>query len=822
VHALQAAFDKARTGKGQIRLVTGEAGQGKSMLLEAFARRLYEKDAGLRFARGYCNAITGFSDPFLPFREILVMLTGDESAWAKQIKALTGQFGAEINQVQIFAQYAAALKAIAENRPLLLVVEDLHWIDVASSSLLFHLSRELTNSRILLVGTYRPEEVLSGHPMSGILSEMKRTYGDIWFDLGQQTILDKRRFIDAYLDTEPNHLGEKFRIALLERTSGHPLFTAELLRSMQDRGEIRQDENGAWVEGTAIKWKTLPAKVEGVIEKRIERLDEELQSILTTASVEGAVFTAEVVARIQRIEERPLVLQLSRELDKRHQLVEAQEVKWLDAGQQRLSTYRFRHNLFQNYLYHHLDEVERGYLHEAVGKTLENIYQITDEIAGQLAYHFQQAGLNAKAISYAEQACDSAANVHAYDEAVVHIKRAVDLAEKTGTGAEILARLSIRLGGLLLIIKGDGAPEVGLAYQQAYDLAKDSGQIRMQFEALRGLALFQRHRMEMEIAHKLTIEMCDLSQQLQDSALIIEASFALGSQSFFSGDHEEAEINLARSIATYNPKEHQSLANRHGQDPGVASLAYAAINAWMLGYPDRARDHYTRAIKLASEIDHAYSLTRARNWAAWTSVFLREPDNVLEHAQAAIRLAEKHNFPLFQAIGTCHCGWALAQRGEKEEAIRMMEQGLADAVVAWGSALGAPPFLALLAEMYGRFGQPNEGLETLKNAFVLIDQIEGHSWAEPELYRLRGLLSQSAEKPESEIEADLQQAINIARSQSARSLELRSTGDLARFWQRQRKPEQGREILSACYSWFTEGFDTVDLQEAQSFLNTLS
>ncbi len=820
--ALQAALESAQAGRGQCRFVIGEAGRGKSMLLQTFARQAHQNDARLSIARGFCNAITGFGDPYRPFREILEMLTGDDNAWGKQLKALASQSQAEIDQAQIVAQYTANLKAIAQKRPLLLIIEDLHWVDVASSGLLFHLSRELADSAILLVGTYRPEEIPSrqsggsGHPMSGILSELKRTHGDIWLDLGQQTAGEGREFVNAFLDLEPNHFGEEFRIAVFERTSGHALFTAELLRSMQERGDLQQDETGFWVEGPTVDWQTVPIKVEGVIEKRIERLDGELQAILNIASVEGEVFTAEIVAAVIEKEERPLALTLSRELDKSHHLITAQEVKWLTPGQARLSIYRFQHQLFQDYLYHRLDDIERGYLHQAVGEAMEQLYQQQlKAVAAQLAYHFQKAGIVSKAIPYAELACESAVGVHAYNEAVIHISQAVEMAEKAAADADHIAALYIRLGSLLLITKGDGAPEVGRAYQRAYDLAVQLGQTKRQFEALRGLALFQRHRMETDIADRLTREMCALSQQLDDPALIIESSFALGSQSFFSGNHQEAQINLQRSINTYNPDEH----HLHDQDPGVASLAYAAINDWMLGYPDKGLAHYTRAIDLATDIEHAYSLTMAHNWASWTSIFRREPKRVLKHAEAAILLSEKHNFPLFQAIGKCHYGWALAQMGQGVEAVVKMEQGLADAVVAWGSDLGAPPFLALLAEIYGRLNQPQKAQTSLDSAFNLIDQIKGHSWAESELYRLRGKLSLTAED-DLTVESDLQQALHIARTQSANSLALRAAIDLARFWHSRSKQREARRVLAEIYNTFTEGFETADLQDAKSLLDS--
>ncbi|MFL5806354.1 MAG: ATP-binding protein [Roseiflexaceae bacterium] len=301
-------------------------------------------------------------------RERAATFAERDAPWFNRLAALeSAEAGARVAQQPILAQYSAALSAIARERPLVLILEDMHWVDSASSGLLFHLSREAAHSRMLILGTYRPDEVAvsrgeMAHPLAEMLSELKRWHGDIWLDLGELAEADGRRFVGAYLDTRPNRLGPAFREALFNRTGGHALFTVELVREMRERGDMRQDAEGQWIDGPAINWNTLPARVEGVIEKRIQRLEKELRSILTIASVEGETFTAEVLARVQQVQERRLVEQLSRELEKRHRLITAHILAWL--GSQRLSLYRFRHQLFQQYVYHSLTEMERVYLHE--------------------------------------------------------------------------------------------------------------------------------------------------------------------------------------------------------------------------------------------------------------------------------------------------------------------------------------------------------------------------------------------------------------------------------------------------------------------------
>src|SRR5262249_11620080 len=367
------------------------AGRGKTTLVQEIARQAQAADPELLVVSGACNAHTGSGDPYLPFREALTMLCGDvETRWAggligteharrvweampltlpaliEHAPGLVGTFvpsksvreraatfaerdaswfralvalesaeaSARVAQQPILAQYSAALSAIARERPLLLILEDLHWVDSASSDLLFHLSREAAHSRMLILGTYRPDELAvsrgeTHHPLAEMLSELKRQHGDIWLDLGELAEMDGRRFVEAYLDTQPTQFGPAFREALFNRTGGHALFTVELVREMRERGDVRQDDEGQWIEGPTINWNVLPARVEGAIEKRIQRLETELRSILTIASVEGETFTAEVLARVQQVQERGLVQRLSQDLDKQHRLVRAHILAWL-------------------------------------------------------------------------------------------------------------------------------------------------------------------------------------------------------------------------------------------------------------------------------------------------------------------------------------------------------------------------------------------------------------------------------------------------------------------------------------------------------------
>jgi adenylate cyclase len=249
-----------------------------------------------------------------------------------------------------------------------------------------------------------------------VVNEFQRQYGDLLIDLRQAQGQD---FVEAYLDAEPNRLDDDFRSALYEHTQGHALFTAEMVHGLRERGDLVQDGQGRCVDGISLNWEILPARVEGVIGERIGRLPQNLLETLKIASVEGESFTAEIIARLQDIAEREMVRQLSGILDRQYRLVRAQGSRRL--GQQRISQYRFRHILFQRYLYDGMDVVELEYLHEAIATELEKLHgQQTDKVAVKLAWHFEQVGLAVKASKYLYQAGSRAVRLPANEEAIAH------------------------------------------------------------------------------------------------------------------------------------------------------------------------------------------------------------------------------------------------------------------------------------------------------------------------------------------------------------------------------------------------------------------
>ncbi|NIP18271.1 MAG: hypothetical protein GWM87_09035, partial [Xanthomonadales bacterium] len=615
-------------------------------------------------------------------------------------------------QSDLFEQYTRVLQALARQVSLVLVVDDLQWADLGSISLLFHLGRQLAGSRILIVGAYRPEEVAIGrdgerHPLEPVVNEFQRDFGDITVNLGQA---ESRDFVEAFLDSEPNRLGVPFREMLYRQTRGHPLFTIELLRGLQERGDLVQDPEGRWVEGPALDWETLPARVEAVIAERIGRLAQPLQAALRVASVEGEVFTAEVVARVQAADEREMVTRLSGELDRRHRLVRAETI--LRMGDQRLSRYRFRHILFQTYLYNSLDPVERVHLHEDVGNVLERLYgDRAEEIVVQLAHHFQEAGITQKAVDYLHQAGTQAVGLSANEEAIAHFNRALALLETLPDAPERLEQelaLQLALTAPLEAARGFTAPETGRAYARAYELSQQIGETPQLLPAMMSLGVFYYARAECQKSLKLTEQALSLARRMEDPLYVAIARWLLGLYSLNIGELEPAREHLDHAIAFYDPQQHASLVATLAQDLGVSVLAWASWTLWLLGYPDQALERSREAMALAKELGHPYTLGFALFVAAFFHQLRREDEAARERNEEMLQLSTEKGFPLFVAVGTVLQGWTLAIAGQAEAGITDMRQGL-DTLQAMGTKTQHSHFFALLAEAYGSAGQTEEG-----------------------------------------------------------------------------------------------------------------
>jgi predicted ATPase/predicted Ser/Thr protein kinase len=884
-------FKTARRGQGRVALVTGDAGSGKTALIQEYCRRALDSDPDLVVAGGRCNAQTGVGDPYLPFMEILNLLTGDvepgykagliskeqalrlwrlipptveailesgidlvnvfapgaalvsrastfssgRTAWLTRLRRLVEQKAAlpadlTRQQSHLFEQYTRVLQSLSKESPLLLVLEDLQWADAGSASLLFHVGRQIKGSRILVIGSFRPTEIAVGrnedvHPIAPVLHEFRREFGDIELDLEKA---EGREFLEAFLDAEPNDLDGAFRQTLFHQTKGQPLFTIELLRAMQEQGMLVKNRDGRWVEGRTLAWEKLPSRVDAVISERIRRLTEPMREALNVASVEGQEFTAEVIARVQKAEDRDLIRTLSGELEKRYHLVSAKGIRNL--ASRRLSLYVFQNNLFQRYLYNALDEVERTHLHEEVGNVLEALYgEQADEISIQLARHFEQAGIMPKALEYFAKAGKRALQLSAYAEAIAHFRKALDILTALPPSPERDQHelsFQIPLAASLQAIHGFGAPEVSSAYGRIKNLCQRMPESPHLVYALYFLANYHWLRADHGTSLEFTERMMNLARKLNDELNLAVTHSLHGTLSFIMGEWSSALEHLGRMNAFYHPQEHSHLGFIYGLDPGLISLSSTASVLWCLGYPDQAAAQSRRMLAVARQVGHPFSLASALSMDSLYHLLRRDAAVLSERGREVAMLGEEKGFLFIVGVGKFKLGWVAARQDRVEEGLAMLHQAL-DLYQATGVRFTLTDLLGSLAEAHGMAGDVDKGLEFMSQALAEVER-GGERYYEAELYRIKGeLFLKKAERGdraamESEAEACFRKSLAVARKQEGKSFELRTAVSLGRLLKKQGKQSDAKKLLEDIYGWFTEGLDTPDLKEAKALLEELS
>jgi predicted ATPase len=516
-----------------------------------------------------------------------------------------------------------------------------------------------------------------------------------------------------------------------------------------------------------------------------------------------------------------------------HSLAELVEAGLLyQLGRLPQATFTFKHALIQETAYQSLLRSTRQQHHQRIARVLETRFPATDETQPELlAHHFTEAGLHAQATSHWQRAGQHALERSANVEAVAHLTQGLQVLgtlPDTPERAQQELVMQITLGRALSAVKGQAAPEMLQTYSRARELCEQVGEAPQLFQVLRGLHFFYQLRMELQTARELGEELLTLAQDIGDLSLRLEAHYALGNTLNYLAEFAAAEAHFEQVIDLYDPQQHRDHAFRFGQDVGVSCRIYAAVTLWCLGYPDQSVQQSHEALTLARQVPHPMSLAYALFFSTWVYQFRREWQHAHELAQACINLTAEQGFMLLIAGGTMFRGWALVARSAEPaigqahlaEGIAQMEQGLS-AWHATGAEVLRPYGLALLAEAHARMGQHEKGLTLLAEALAVINRTEERRW-EAELHRLRGelLLAQGTDNA-TEAESCFHQALDVARHQQAKSWELRAAMSLAHLWQQQGKGPEARELLAPIYGWFTEGFDTADLQEAKALLNEL-
>jgi predicted ATPase len=570
--------------------------------------------------------------------------------------------------------------------------------------------------------------------------------------------------------------------------------------------------------GSEAQAASLPEGLRQLLLRRLQALPPAVGRVLEAASVVGKAFTVAAVAAGSQTPMADVEAVCEGLAAQQHLLDDVGLREWPDGT--RGGRYRFQHALYPQVLYEQIGTARRQQLHRRIGERLEAGYGArAGEIAALLAVHFERGSATAQAVRYAQQAADNAARRNAQHEAIAALTKGLvllaTLPESPERARHELA-LQLTLGELLRTTKGLGAPDVGDVYTRAYTLAQQVGETPQLARALWGLSQYHMTQGQTAPADALAQRLLELVHHQPDMGFAVEGHFVRGTMACYRGDFLAARAHLEHSCRLADTVPSSSPLLRGGFVRGVTLRTSLARVLWPLGYADQALRLGQEALTLARQGDHIPTRAYAKYFVGLVCQCRRDVAATQAHADALLVLAAEHRLPLRTAQGRLLQGWVLAMQGEAAAGVALLRQALASPEV--GPEALRSYWLATLAEAYGRAWQPQAGLQVLAEAVTRLATTEMRWW-EAEVSRLQGELLLQLPRPEvPQAGAAFHRALEVARCQQAKALELRAALSLARLWQEQGQRAAAHALLAPLYGWFTEGFDTADLQEARALL----
>jgi len=845
---LRRRWEHAIDGEGQVVLLSGEAGIGKSRLIQELKDYIAQDDVvriEFRCSPYHQNSalypviehlqqvlqIASSDTPHAKLQKLEQTLAryrfpqNDTTPLLAALLSLPQPEGASPLSLTPQQQKQKTFDALVhwlfeetERTAVYTVWEDLHWADPSILEFLALCLDQVPTTRMLMLLTFRPEFTppwtSRSHVSHLVLSRLGR----------------KQTSIIVEQITGEKALPAEVLQQIVAKTDGVPLFVEELTKMVVE---------AVGATGRSPLQLEIPTTLHDSLMARLDRLGA-AKEVAQQGAVVGRELTYELLSAISPLTEATLQQELTK-------LVEAELL--YQRGRPPQATYLFKHALVQEAAYQSLLKSRRQQYHHQLAQVFETRFPDTTETQPELiAHHYTEAGLGAQAIVYWQRAGERAVQRSANAEAITHLTKGLELLmalpDTSERGRQELA-LRTALGPALIAIKGNAAPEVEQSYTRALELCRQEGEPPQLFPMLFGLRSVYLVRGEVQRAHELGEQLLSLAENTQDSGFLLEAQIALGNTAFLRGDLALAQTQFEHALRLYDPEQHRSHTFVYGLDPRVFGLGRMCEVLWFRGYPDQALQQAHDMLTLAREISHSFSTVMAELHTAEIHRFRWELHTHQQQTEAIITLCAKHTFANILGQATIHRGWALAEQGLYQEGIAQIRQGLA-ACRATGAVLFRPYFLAFMVDACWKAALIEEGLGAVAEALVVVDKT-GERYYEAELYRLKGELvlqsgvrsqnkSRQVRSPGSEVtniqppipslyseaEECFHKAVEIARKQQAKSLELRAVMSLSRLWQQQGKQKEAHQMLAEIYGWFTEGFDTKDLQEAKGLLGELA
>jgi tetratricopeptide (TPR) repeat protein len=828
---LDQCLERAMSGTRQVVFISGEAGIGKTTLADAFAEHA-RGGTTLWYGCGQCLDQRGPGEAYMPVLEALSRMcrgaAGEDlidflarcaptwlvqMPWLLSSNRLEGLQRAVLGATRdrMLREMVESVEILTTGKPMVLVLEDLHWADYSTVDLIARLAHRHEQARLLIIGTYRPSDAsFREHPVRATIHELQAR--GLCHEL-RLHFLDEDG-VEEYLSSRFD--GEKVPVGLARilhrRTEGNPLFLTKVVEHWLPLGLLEKPPEQLSLD--------VPETLRELVDRQLAVLNPGEQATLEAASVVGREFTAAAVSGA--------VEQTEEEVEGACDALARQGVflnpcgrtNWPDGTVS--ARYMFVHDLYRETLYGRIPPRRRARLHVGIGARLETGYGVQARaMAAELAVHFVEGNDVPRAVLYLRHAAEQALARSAHREAVELLQQALHLVECLPESAERDGHelaVQATFAPALMAIQGWGSPEAQSAYQRAKDLAVQLDDPARHAAVLVGLATVFESRADYRKSQVLLEEFLGKFVDSRPESLLVESHTLLACSLFHQGAFDKSVEHAKHAVKLYQPGGSYPFLAASGADPAIGAEDWAALSLWFLGYPDRALAKAQEVLRRVE--NHVFTLALAQNQAAVVHVLRREPVAVAELAGAAIEVAAKNGFPYWVAVGNILHGWASAMQGETGDGIAEIQRGLVGCR-ATRVEMDRPFYLALLAEAHIRDGQPNEAESTLDEAFAMVHNSRTFFY-EAELYRLRGnVLMQAGAESLQDVNTCLQQALEAARRYGTLSLELRAAVSLARLWRNQGKHREARDLLSEVYGRFTEGLSTTELSEARAILQEM-